>query len=94
MRIRKINFDTTPWEAPSKVFLCLIKFFGARSYRICGIPDYLDTHELRQVLNTVCKAYHKGIWYLDEGSVDDVAMILLHMDIQPVMMCPDVKALS
>lgn len=77
--------------------LCFIKPLGSKLHRLTYIPErYMKDDrkytELVQVLNTICKRFHKGVYYFlleDMEAIVDVGTIFSKMDILPVFIEPD-----
>ena len=88
--IRKLDF--TPLEKDLKEIinqcLCFVKPINGKLYRCFKIHDDFKTKELIQVMNTLCRTKHKGVYYfLIEGDADndDFMDIFINMDLYPVI---------
>ena len=78
--IRKLNFTKAPlFDIPE--VLVFIWPLGSKLSRVYKLPEgYLPSkeQELDQVLNTLCRAKHDGVWYFDlrdketEKEIDDI----------------------
>lgn len=94
MEIRKINFDSIPYlESVSTEFICIAKFFGARMFRICNLPDNEHKEEIAKVLNTV-SIFKNGVWYIKNDAVEDIVDILILMGQDPIIIQPDIVSLN
>lgn len=94
--IRKLNFNKAPlFDLPE--LLVFIKPLGSALARVCRLPEgYLPSKEkeLEEVLNTLCKRRHLGVWYFDmreAGTRQEIEDILGLMGIVSIYVQLDVS---
>lgn len=94
--IRKLNFNKAPlFDLPE--LLVFIKPLGSALTRVFRLPEgYLPNKEkeLEQVLNTLCKRKHSGVWYFDmrePGTQQEIEEILELMGIVSINVKLDVS---
>lgn len=88
MKIKQLNFSTFDnYKELSKHNVIFIKPFGCKLLRLYNIPDELkDDNEFIEVLNTLCKRLHKGVYYFRTATIEDV------MDIQETLRFMNIEA--
>lgn len=89
MRIRHLNFNSAK-QFISPDFISFIKPHGGTLHRVfqmqTGELSEEKINEQWQVLNTLCKNNHNGIWYFDLSDMDtweDIGSIFLELDLIP-----------
>lgn len=96
--MNKLNFNAAS-HFDIEDLIVFIKPLGSLLYRVCKLPTGYPPdkeREIEQVLNTLCKRYHKGLWYFRIPDAEtmqefdqifalmDVAHIYVRLDADPV----------
>lgn len=97
MRVRKLNFNKAPlFDIPD--VLVFIKPLGSMLTRVYRLPQGYGgarQKELREVLNTLCRANRGGIWFFDMRDQETRAEIedtITMMDVMCIYVALDVEA--
>jgi len=95
--IRKLNFNKAKlFNSPD--MLVFIKPLGSMLTRVFWLPKGYPPEkekELEEVMNTLCRIKHLGVWYFDLRDPDtrnDVKDIIVTMDIVAAYVCLDSAA--
>lgn len=86
----RLNFSKAKmFDIPE--LMVFIKPFLSRLHRVFRVPSGYPPEkekEISQVLTSLCKIYHKGVWYFDLRDVlvaEDVINIFVLMDVECIL---------